>query len=397
MTDVSEEQISLPMSETPTPTSSEPRKLPRATGAPSDLSWRDLASGRGRLWKLPSREDLINALKTFAWVGPLTLLIWVYAEREQLAKDDLVTIPIAVKSSDPNRIVRLIKPDDKNITATLTGPRAALDHVRELLAPSSGTARIQIEIDRNLTPGQVHLIATEPNVAKNPDFRSSGITVTNCVPDQLQVEVDELVERKVNIKLPPSVTNLASPPVFDPKQVIVRGPKTQLQTAAEEGRLSVFAELVDPEILKTPGHHDIPSTPVTCSLHGENITLTPTTVHAILDIREADVPLHVDAMPIFVMAPTNVSDKYRVVMSINGRETTSLANVTLVGPPKTIEMMQRPDFAPKPKAYIEVSSEDETNPKPKLLQFDKLPEGVVVSPDDKQKTVDIKLIDRSTE
>src|SRR5688572_16294126 len=33
-----------------------------------------------------SREQIISSLKSLAWVAPLTVLIWIYAEREQLAR-----------------------------------------------------------------------------------------------------------------------------------------------------------------------------------------------------------------------------------------------------------------------------------------------------------------------
>src|SRR3954467_3445784 len=63
-----------------------------------------------------SRENVMNSLRTLAWVVPLTILIWIYAEREQLATEPVVIIPIDVKTTAPNRVVTLISPADKNIT-----------------------------------------------------------------------------------------------------------------------------------------------------------------------------------------------------------------------------------------------------------------------------------------
>src|SRR5881392_2688309 len=68
-------------------------------------------------------ENLFVTLKTLAWVTPLTILIWVYAEREQVTSRP-VTIPIAVKSVDPNRIVRL-RSGDESVSAQISGPNAA--------------------------------------------------------------------------------------------------------------------------------------------------------------------------------------------------------------------------------------------------------------------------------
>ena len=40
---------------------------------------------RRQIASLFTRENLVNFARTMAWVVPLTILIWVYAEREQVA------------------------------------------------------------------------------------------------------------------------------------------------------------------------------------------------------------------------------------------------------------------------------------------------------------------------
>jgi hypothetical protein len=90
-------------------------------------------------------ENLLSGLKTFAWVAPLTILIWVYAEREQVVQKE-VTIPIAVKSTDPGRIVSL-RPGDESIVAFIEGPRLAVDRVSELVTQPGVGPVVQIELD----------------------------------------------------------------------------------------------------------------------------------------------------------------------------------------------------------------------------------------------------------
>src|SRR5881398_575967 len=74
-----------------------------------------------------SRERLIEAAKNLAWVGPLTLLIWVWAEREQTQEISLNDVPVQVVSSDPNRFVH----GEAKVALRLKGPQATLDRVRE--------------------------------------------------------------------------------------------------------------------------------------------------------------------------------------------------------------------------------------------------------------------------
>ena len=86
-----------------------PKITPQTTGSgpQRDGLILDYASSlrrwSGRMFTL---ENLSSGLKTFMWVAPLTILIWVYAEREQVVQKE-VTLPIAVKSTDPKLIVSL--------------------------------------------------------------------------------------------------------------------------------------------------------------------------------------------------------------------------------------------------------------------------------------------------
>src|SRR3954464_8093920 len=86
-------------------------------------SWRDDVSAewvrfRSRL----TRDNIISNLKTLAWVVPLTLLIWIWAEREQVQPAKDVTVPFELSSPDPNRVIRN-KSGDSNLVLELSGPQ----------------------------------------------------------------------------------------------------------------------------------------------------------------------------------------------------------------------------------------------------------------------------------
>src|SRR3982751_2273948 len=78
-----------------------------------------------------SKQQLIEGVKAFLWVAPLTILIWIYAEREQLATQKNFPIPVEVRSSDPRQVIEIVSPLDGTVRADLVGPRAQLDRVRE--------------------------------------------------------------------------------------------------------------------------------------------------------------------------------------------------------------------------------------------------------------------------
>src|SRR5882762_4342139 len=78
-----------------------------------------------------SRDQVMSGLRSLLWVGPLTVLIWIYAEREQLATAPNVKVPVELVSSDPNFIVSLANPEQRWVTVSLSGPHAQLDTARE--------------------------------------------------------------------------------------------------------------------------------------------------------------------------------------------------------------------------------------------------------------------------
>jgi hypothetical protein len=126
-----------------------------------------------------SKEQLLSGLKQFAWVAPLTILIWVYAEREQQTTRD---IPFAVelRSSNPNVVVRLVEPSDGYVTATMTGPRARLEEMRGELG-TRGTP-VRFEVPGDLKEGE-HQIPVTAVAARDPRFE--GVSIGRSEPNRV--------------------------------------------------------------------------------------------------------------------------------------------------------------------------------------------------------------------
>lgn len=320
-------------------------------------------------------ENLVAGIKTFAWVAPLTILIWVYAEREQVVQRE-TTLPIAVKSTDPNRIVSL-RPGDESIVAFIGGPRLAVDRVIELVTnPGKGPA-VQIEIDgRGYESGKWVPVDTERYVGENPIFKNRGVAVSNCRPRTLQILVDELVERDVEVRVPNDVTNLAGSPVFEPSTVRVRGPKTKLEDPTHP--LVITADLANREEMQLPGPHQLPAVSVRANISDPSITLTPSAVKATIDVSQKEERYLIASMPIWQNAPPGFSEKYRVEYPPN------ISNITVIGPHDQIELLRKGDY--RPKAQLEVTAEDDGKQRTQReLKFD-LPDRVKVVAEDKEKT-----------
>ncbi|MGH7214707.1 MAG: hypothetical protein ACREIT_08085 [Tepidisphaeraceae bacterium] len=361
-------------------------------------SWRDALTSENRWWRrMFSPENLGNFLKTLAWVGPLTLLIWVYAEREQLDAEPGLPFPVEVRSNDPNKIVTLLVPADKNVMAELTGPRAALDQLREILTGGLSPRGVQIEVPADLSPG-LHERRTADLLSAQPIFRESGVAVSDCSPPVLKMYVDEVVEREARVVAPPEVLNLLEgPALFDPPTIRVRGPKSliaQLDQRDEEGRTVVYADLAGFPAVRQPGTHDVSDVPLVRPIKDEHVNLSATKVHASLKVRASDVSFTIPSMPVFVIAPPNLIENHKVVIRDNNP---SVASVTVTGPQAKIEMLAQDALVPKPKAVLEITRDDLTNPgepRTRRLSYD-LPQGLSVSPEDAKKEIEFRIVERA--
>src|SRR3954470_23672127 len=108
--------ITTPLHAATTPSSSTSLKTRR-----SPLSYYTSAAKRS-FRDAFSKQQLIEAVKAFLWVAPLTILIWIYAEREQLATQKNFPIPVEVRSSDPRQVIEVQFPNDGTVRADLVGP-----------------------------------------------------------------------------------------------------------------------------------------------------------------------------------------------------------------------------------------------------------------------------------
>src|SRR6058998_422442 len=63
-----------------------------------------------------------GAWRTFLWVAPLTALIWIYAEREQISPAPDVRVQIKLVSKSTDRIITVQSPTDRMVSLDIQGP-----------------------------------------------------------------------------------------------------------------------------------------------------------------------------------------------------------------------------------------------------------------------------------
>jgi hypothetical protein len=311
------------------------------------------------------------------WVAPLTLLIWVYAEREQIVTMPGVTIPIEVRTSDSNRLVTLRRPPDKLIVVELSGPRASLDRVRDLLKPTPTGTPVQINVDEKLATGGKELL-TVREINQLSVFRDNGITVKSAQPPYLFVDIDSYEERDLPIKPSDEAAKKLNSATFLPDTVRVRAPSQLFKTAEAAGQpLYVTADLSKRELNSGASHPERQTLDkvLVSWQHRENVTITPSTVSATVEFRHDDDRYTIPgSVVVFVQAPPDFSKEFDVAMDAK-----FIPDFTVTGLTELLEPIRKKEFIVTPR--LAVSSFDAGKGRISRKLLVDLPPGVSLAPE----------------
>jgi hypothetical protein len=326
------------------------------------------ASGEWRRFRQGfTRQNVISFSKAMAWVVPLTLLIWVYAETAQDVPRSNVQMPIELRSNDPKLTVKLVKPyPDKFIVCDLEGPSSNLEHFTDQLSP---TDPLIINIDTSKLPPGENSMPTKGMIIDNPRLKAYGISVNKSEPDVLTFDVDQLDERSATVTAPTGIPTLKSA-TFDPPTIRVSGPKHELDAAETNGELTVVADITSLSVLSSPGQHEVSNVNLR---QVDDLNYSRDKVRATLVVTDPDVPYTLSNVPVLLTASYPVLRDNAVTW-----DASYSAGINVIGPPDKIAQLKAGQV--NPYLELKIASTDVSNPRPIQLQLRDLPEGVRVAP-----------------
>lgn len=332
------------------------------------------------------RAGVLGALKTLLAVIPLTILIWAYAEREEVEKGGL-TVQIRLHSSSPAYLVRTMDPlpSAQIITVNIEGSRAKVEKVRS--RGGSDQRIVDIAVPADLPEGKTTPLTLQQQLEDAPIFKDNGIAVKSCIPASIDVRVDQLVSVDVRPGLRPGVgSRIIGKVVFDPPVVTLRGPRSVLH---DPESLRVYADPPESDIPTSAiDGHQIPDVPVRLGRSDDTITITPSTVKISIQVKASSISYLIPNVPVFVRMPSTMQDRYRVTFPHDA----SMSRITVVGPEDQIAKLQNEKFAPE--ATLNILTDDVRGTLPRAPTYT-LPPDVTVSEADKSRTIDFRLVDRN--
>lgn len=339
---------------------------------------RDYSRAAGRMmWASFNREGLVSAIRTLAWLVPITILIWIYAERQQAVTTPAPGMPIAIKLqiNDPkSKKLATLKMPEQVITARLNGPNARVDELQAEIRRRGVNDPIILTIDPNTSVGP-HSIFTDTLLSQSEFFANTGVTALNSKPESLEFIVDEYEERTVEVEAPPEASEyLVGKPVFIPSSVTIRAPHSAFPT---DGKVSVYADLKSTELLGKPGFQAANNVKVAASpMKSELVQLLTPSVKATFEVRQLGAAYTIPTVPIFISMVGALQDGFKVKMSRQ-----NLTDVEVIGPQEKIDLIKASD-KPLVKPVLDIDgSERDGSTKSRPIRFE-LPlqgmEGVTV-------------------
>jgi hypothetical protein len=359
------------------------RKTVELMYAPPRRSWQRRLSSTLRSWARStfSRESYVSSLRSLLWVVPLTVLIWIYAEREQVVTARDVIIKVRTPAEDSGRIVRIIPPTDNTVHVDMRGPQVAIDQVKDYIENTI----IPIEVDRALTRGEQQIdIASQLN--KLPEVVSKGVTVDRCTPPRMSVSIDPIEEKEVKVKAPADYAG--APPVFNPPQVRLRGPESEVEHALKSGHLIAYADLRQFETqLAQAGTQNLTGVPLLppTDMNPSEVTFLPAAVTARVEVPKSERTITLPYVTVFAAYPeVPKADQFRAEYM------NTVPAVRVTGPADEITKLETGATPAVAYFRVDLDNPDTTTPRTAPVIFD-LPPGVRVVDQDKNRTVTYSL------
>lgn len=355
------------------------RSTVELTYAPPRRTWRRRFNSTVRSWARStfSRESYITSLKSLLWVLPLTVLIWIYAEREQVQTLTNVIVKIAPPGADSGRVVRIISATDNTVHVDIRGPQADIDQVKDYLE----NTLIPLDVDRTLARGEQDIdIVSQLN--KLPEVEHKGVTVEHSIPSNIRVSIDPIVEREVEVKSGPDY--VGTPPAFTPVRVRLRGPESEVERAARNGQLFAFANLSQFTAQLAEGGtqtlRNVPLLPPP-GLDAAEVRFTPVVVEARVDRSKNETSDEISAIAVLAGMPEiPKSDQFRP------RYINTVNHIHVIGPADQIKKLKSGDTTALAIFPVDLDNPDTNTARTATLHFI-LPDGVRVADQDKDTKI----------
>lgn len=321
-----------------------------------------------------SAENVREFITTLALVVPLTVLIWVWAEREQTAEYKPI-LTLNVHALNPSRAMSIVDANGDNrpvnVGVTLVGPKSGVDALRDVINSDASHARITLEVPDDADPTGTHDVNVQPLLDEQKLFREYGVTVRSAEPNTVKVRSDDLVTRDVKVTVPADYAGRVESITSEPATVRIRGAASLIDKLAGAGALR--ADLDVGPIVAIHDADPAAVLPTEMTMRGiAGIAFEPSQVSRVSLKFSAAATIELQTLIVYVSQPSRLNSRVTV-------EPNALKSVKISGPSDVLSQLQAKDVDNRPfYAQIRVDRADRGQSGTRTPTIVGLPAGVRV-------------------
>ncbi len=307
-----------------------------------------------------SVTNMWSTLKTIGLVIVITVLIWLWAEAENLRRVTM-TPRLQFPAVSGDLVVRVDDPDwrAESVTVRLEGPTAAIDDAERVLRSpvviTPGVPGFPAE------PGE-HTLRVADLLRQHPELSRIGITITDTQPATIDVRVARLVTRELPVRADLTGIEVEGDVTIRPSTVSVTMPEAAAAAIGERGTvgggaggaqaIAVISEN-DRRQLREDGAQTVTASIVLPEVLAdfEPVTVTPEQVRVTLRTRKQQDEIVVPSVPVWITMPNTEGTGWDIRV-----HTPIIRNVTVRGPAAEIAKVRSRELLPI--AFVVLSSDD---------------------------------------
>lgn len=276
---------------------------------------------------------LRSRLLRIALVVALSIAVWTFAEARSLTLATR-TVTLVLTAPAGSTLTAWSEPDTTRrvtVSLQLQGSRAALDRAEQRLSEP-----VELVIGDGL-PASVgrESVSLRDALRDHSAFDRLAVSLVDVTPQSIEVRIDEMVEKTVNVNVVASGADFDSPPIAEPAAITVTGPASILNATVVES-LDATVSSSQRALLRDGSTTEVPSIPVSIpdAWQSELVRVSPTSVKATIALRSTIESHEVPSVPVMVRLSPTQMQQWRVRVA---PEDGYLRDVIVSGPAQAIE------------------------------------------------------------
>lgn len=305
-----------------------------------------------------------NRIETVVIVSIVTVLIWLYAERESIRRGE---IGAQIRLVAPAGQSLAIEPNRFSVTIAYRCSTNQEQRLKNLLAQP---LVLEVEAD---PADSFRFISLRDRITKESPLARLGIEIDNVTPEGLQISIVRLTTVRMPIQVDAGDYQLAGPPTLDPQEAEVLLPLSAVPAASEQ---HLIVRLADVDRALQPGQSYRHRLPVVAPAQLPSpTTITPQTVEVSFAIASEKKQLTLKSVLIVLQTPPQLAAEYSVELPNDLRVLPEPVEVTGQSD-KIDKLAQSPDQV---KAILQLSGDDFARGITSKVVELTLPEGVTTT------------------